>query len=76
MGGHGQRELRMTTVTEIKQAILNLPETEYAELMEWLDELEWDEWDRQIESDSKAGKLAFLKAEAEEAKRKGELQEL
>ena len=67
------------TVTEIQQAILDLPEAEYAELMVWLDELcerKWDEWDRQIEADSKAGRLDFFEAEVLEAKRKGELQEL
>ena len=61
------------TVAEIKQAILDLPRAEYAELVEWLDELAEDPWDRQIEEDSKAGKLDFLKAQAQEAKEKGEL---
>ena len=51
----------MMTVAEIKQAILSLPKSEYAELIQWLNELEWDEWDRQIEADSAAGKLDFLK---------------
>ena len=67
------------TVTEIKQAIAALPEAEFAELTAWLDELcerDWEAWDRQIEADSKAGKLDFLKAEAEEAKRKGQLQDI
>ena len=63
----------MRTVAEIKQDILALPVVEYAELMEWLDNLEEDQWDRQIEADAKAGKLDFLKAEAEEAKRRREL---
>ena len=50
----------MRTVAEIKEDILALPEADYAELMVWLDELcesKWNEWDRQIEADSKAGKL-------------------
>ena len=63
----------MTSVAEIKQAILNLAATEYAELMKWLDELEEDPWDRQIEQDVKAGRLDFLKAEALEAKANGGL---
>ena len=63
----------MTSVAEIKQAILNLAATEYAELMKWLDELEEDPWDRQIEQDVKAGRLDFLKAEALEAKANGDL---
>ena len=66
----------MSTVKEIKQAILNLPKAEYAEIIEWLYELEEEEWDRQIEADSEAGKLDFLKAQAEEAIQKGTLEDL
>ena len=63
----------MTTVAEIQQAILNLTASEYAELMKWLDELEEDPWDRQIEEDVKAGRLDFWAAEALEAKANDEL---
>ncbi len=63
----------MMTVPEIKQAILDLTATEYAELMKWLDELEEDPWDRQIEEDAKAGRLDFLKEKALKAKREGTL---
>ncbi len=66
----------MQTVSEIKQAIMDLPKTEYTEMIEWLYELgerEWEEWDRQFEEDVKAGKLDFLKERALEAKRNGTL---
>ena len=63
----------MTSVAEIKQAILSLPKEEYAEVIDWLYSLEEEEWDRQIEEDAASGKLDFLKAEAEEAKRNGTL---
>ncbi len=66
----------MTTVAEIKQAILDLPRAEYVELVEWLYEMaecEWEEWDRQIEEDVKAGRLDFFKEKALEAKRNGTL---
>ncbi len=63
----------MSTVAEIQQAILNLPEAEYAEIIEWLYDLEGAEWDRQIEEDSAAGRLDFLKAEDLTAIEKGEL---
>ena len=63
----------MTTADEIKQAVLSLPEAEYAKIIEWLHELAEEEWDREIEADSAAGKLDFLAAEALEAKAKGEL---
>ena len=66
----------MTTISEIKQAILDLPKVEYAEIIEWLHELEEEEWDQQIEVDVLAGRLDFLKAEVEQAKREGTLEVL
>ena len=69
MDGNGTGELYVMTVAEIKQAILSLPKFEYAELIHWLNELEWDEWDRQIKADSVAGKLDVLKERALKAKK-------
>ena len=66
----------MATVLEIKQAILDLPKAEYAELMEWLREVDEEEWDRQIEADALAGKLDSLAAEAREARANGTLTDL
>ena len=63
----------MTTADEIKQAVLSLPEAEYAKIMDWLHELAEEAWDRQFEEDVLAGKLDFLAEEALEAKVKGEL---
>ncbi len=58
----------MTKVSEIQQAIMALPESEYLELRQWFSELDWKEWDRQIEADSKEGKLDFLISEAIESR--------
>ena len=66
----------MTTADEIKQAVLSLPEAEYAKIMDWLHGLAEEAWDRQIEEDATAGRLDFLAAEALEAKAKGELKDL
>lgn len=69
----------MQTVSEIKQAILDLPKAEYTEMIEWLYELgeqEWEEWDRQFEEDVKAGRLDFLADAALAAKARGELRDL
>ena len=66
----------MTTADEIKQAVLNLPDAEYAKVMDWLHELAEEAWDREFEEDVQAGKLDFLKAEVEQAKREGTLREL
>ena len=51
-----------------------LPETDYRELRQWFSELDWNKWDREIEADSKAGKLDFLISEALDEKAKGRLQ--
>lgn len=66
----------MTRIAKIQEEILALSETDYLQLKQWFDELEWDKWDRQIEEDSNAGKLDFLIAEAREAKEKGTLKNL
>ena len=66
----------MTNIAKIQKEILALSETDYRQLKQWFNELEWDKWDRQIEEDSNAGKLDFLIAEAVEAKENGTLKNL
>ena len=66
----------MTTVKELQQAILKLPEEDYAELLRWLLELDWEKWDRELEEDVQAGRLDALSAEAIEARAKGILKPL
>ena len=52
---------------------MTLDESDYRELMQWMNKLDWERWNAQIEADSKIGKLDFLAAEALEAKRDGTL---
>ncbi|MFV1976740.1 MAG: hypothetical protein ACC651_13400 [Candidatus Scalindua sp.] len=66
----------MSTISEIKEAIETLPEEDYIQLRQWFSEKDWEKWDRQILSDSEAGKLEFLIKEAIEEKSKGKLKEL
>ncbi len=66
----------MATVKELQQAILKLPEEDYAELLRWLLELDWEKWDRELEEDVQAGRLDALSAEALEARAKGILKPL
>ncbi len=66
----------MTNIAKIQEEVLALSETDYRQLRQWFNELDMDEWDRQIEADSNAGKLDFLIAEALEAKEKGTLKNL
>ncbi|MCY4134590.1 MAG: hypothetical protein OXG30_06705 [bacterium] len=65
-----------STVSDIQQAILGLPEDEYAQLREWFSDLDWERWDKQIEADADEGALDFLIAGVLEAKEDGTLQEL
>ena len=66
----------MTTVAELQEAILGLSEAEYTELRRWLQDQDWELWEREFDEDVRAGKLDALAAEALEAKAKGELKDL
>lgn len=66
----------MAKIKEIQKAILDLPETEYVELRQWFSDLDWKNWDRQIERDSEDGILDFLISEALNEKEKGRLKGL
>ncbi len=66
----------MATVAEIQQAIEELPEAEYAQLVQWLREHDWDKWEQEFEEDVRAGRLDALAANALEAKARGELRDL
>lgn len=66
----------MSTLGEIQQAILDLPETDFETLSKWFSELKWDRWDAEIKQDSRSGQLEFLASEARQAKANGTLQDL
>ena len=50
----------MTSVKEIENAIVNLPRHELMEFAAWFEEHQAQVWDRQIESDSRAGRFKPL----------------
>lgn len=54
----------MTTVDEISGAVRRLPKKELARFRKWFAEYDAAVWDRQLESDAKAGKLDALIREA------------
>jgi hypothetical protein len=66
----------MTKVEELERAVASLTGEEYRQFRRWFLESDWAKWDKQIEEDSRAGKLDFLVREALEAKKEGKLQEL
>jgi hypothetical protein len=45
---------------EIERAVDGLSKEEYVEFRQWFLERDWQQWDRQIRSDSDTGKLDFL----------------
>ncbi len=45
------------SVQELENAIRQLPQDEFVELANWLDEYRAELWDRQIEADILAGRL-------------------
>ncbi|MEJ5250452.1 MAG: hypothetical protein HPY54_01360 [Chthonomonadetes bacterium] len=66
----------MTRLEELEKAVGSLTEEEYREFRRWFLQRDWEQWDIQIEEDSKAGRLDFLVEEAIEAKNSGNLQDL
>ena len=72
----GWRRLSMTKVDQLKVEIESLPSEQIAEIYRWLADKEWEKWDKEIERDSRGGKLDFLAREAREGKRKGKLKAL
>ena len=66
----------MTKIEAIQAEIEALPGEDFARLRQWIIELDWREWDRQIEKDSSSGKLDFLFDEAGSAKQQGQLRDL
>jgi hypothetical protein len=51
-------------VEHIEQQIRELSQSEFAELRQWLLDLDWTAWDKQLEADVKAGKLDRLLEES------------
>jgi len=66
----------MSKIDEIKAEIESLPEEAVAEIFRWLSEKEWDRWDKEIEADSRAGRLDFLAQESRDEKAKSTLRSL
>ena len=66
----------MAKLKELEIAITTLPDDEYRQFRRWFLERDWEVWDKEIEEDSKAGRLNFLVQEALDAKKEQKLKEL
>ena len=54
----------MLTLDQIESAILKLPSHEIQQLVEWLADIDYQQWDEQLEEDIKQGKLDVFAQEA------------
>jgi len=63
-------------VEGIKAAIEELPGADFVEIRKWVAERDWQIWDRELEADSKAGRLDFLFREALDEKHQERLRDL
>jgi hypothetical protein len=54
----------MTKLEQIEKSVASLSDEELKSFAEWFDELRWERWDRQMESDAMSGKLDKLVADA------------
>lgn len=66
----------MTTVQDIENAIRQLSSEELAQLKQRIADYEWEQWDKQLEKDIKAGRLDALAKEALQDLRDGKTTEL
>lgn len=53
------------SIKELESAISQLPREQFAEFASWFDEYRAELWDRQIETDIKAGRLDELAGQAD-----------
>ena len=66
----------MSALKEIEKEILTLPKKDFFILRKWFYNRDLEEWDKQIENDSKTGKLDFLIQEALSEKNSNQLKSL
>ena len=66
----------MSELEQLEQRIKKLPPDELAKFRAWFIEFDHLIWDRQIEADSKAGKLDGLIAEAQADYKAGKAREI
>ena len=59
------------SVTEIESAIRQLPPSDLAKLMAWLEEFHGHAWDHQIEDDLETGRLDKLLADVDQEHKAG-----
>ena len=64
------------SVKEIQTAIVGLPQEELANLLDWIEEYRFDQWDRQIAQDVESGNFDALRQRVREQRQAGLCQPL
>lgn len=64
------------TIEQIEKAILNLSETDFTKLRNWLLDFDYQQWDQQLEQDIIDGKLDDIAKEALAEFEAGDYQEI
>lgn len=65
----------MDRVKEIETAICNLAPEEFRRLSDWIQTLDEERWDAQMDADAESGRLDFILKEAAEERAQGLLRE-
>jgi hypothetical protein len=76
LGNGTELEISDMGVEQIEEAITQLPAKELAELVSWLEEYHAQVWDKRIQEDLEAGRLAALLAKVDEEYEAGLAQSL
>ncbi|GDZ93407.1 hypothetical protein PA905_12430 [Planktothrix agardhii CCAP 1459/11A] len=63
-------------IEQIEKAILNLSEQDFSKLRNWLLDLDYQQWDKQLEQDIIKGKLDDIASEALAEFEAGDYQEM
>ena len=66
----------LMSITEIKTIIAQLPPPDLADLTEWFEEFQADQWDRQIANDVKAGRFDAILRRVDEQVESGQCRPL
>jgi len=61
-------------IAEIKDCVMKLEKKELKDIASMINQILWDDWDRQIAEDFDEGRLDFLMREADEALKEGGIQ--
>lgn len=62
-------------MAEIKDSVMKLKKSELKDIASLINQILWDDWDRQIAEDFDEGRLDFLMREADESLNEGDIQQ-